>query len=104
MLNLLPMLRCLQALSLSDMNVTELPDSISKVYHLHYLDLSHTSIRQLADSICKLFNLQTLKLSWCEYLTILPREMYKLVNLRHPIFEETPKKNMLVGLCRLISL
>jgi Leucine-rich repeat (LRR) protein len=82
--DLLPTLRCLRVLSLSNYeNITELPDSIGKFKYLRYLDLSFTDVKILPDSICKLCNLQTLILLNCEELASLPRDMRKLVSLRH---------------------
>ncbi|XP_042959574.1 putative disease resistance RPP13-like protein 1 [Carya illinoinensis] len=43
----------------------------------------------LPDSICMLCNLQTLKLSECTMLGKWPRDMWKLINLRHLEFEKT---------------
>ncbi|KAG2668831.1 hypothetical protein I3760_14G008400 [Carya illinoinensis] len=61
----------------------------SKMKHLRYLDFSFTDIDRLPDSICMLCNLQTLKLSLCRKLDNWPREMWKLINLRHLEFEGT---------------
>ncbi|KAG7950904.1 hypothetical protein I3843_13G140500 [Carya illinoinensis] len=82
---LLPMLRCLRK-------------------HLRHLDVSWTPIRKLPDSICKLCNLQTLRISECDNLTVLPRDIHKLINLRHLDFSETPIKEMPVHLGRLCCL
>jgi Leucine-rich repeat (LRR) protein len=104
-LDLLPKLRCLRVLSLSDYrNMTELPKSIGKFKHLRYLDLSYTAIKRLPDSICKLCNLQALYLSGCKYLVELPRDMWKLINLRHLDIVETSIKEMPVQLGRLKCL
>jgi hypothetical protein len=82
--DLLPTLRCLRVLSLSEYEkFTELPDSIGKLKYLRYLDLSFTDVHRLPDSICQLCNLQTLILSMCGHLVALPKEMYKLINLQH---------------------
>ncbi|KAG6671094.1 hypothetical protein I3843_Q016100 [Carya illinoinensis] len=62
----------------------------SKMKHLRYLDFSFTDIDGLPDSICMLCNLQTLKLSECSKLDKWPRDMWKLINLRHLEFEESP--------------
>ncbi|XP_010269701.1 PREDICTED: putative disease resistance protein RGA3 [Nelumbo nucifera] len=76
-------LRCLRVLCLSYYYITELPDSISNLIHLRLLDLSQTPIRCLPESICSLHNLQTLLLVGCQELTMLPRNIGCLINLRH---------------------
>lgn len=103
--DLLPMLRCLRVLSLSHYsNMTDLPDSISKIKHLRYLNLSFTAVKRLPDSICKLCNLQTLKLLGCRYLAVLPKDMWRLINLRHLDISETSLKEMPIQLGRLKCL
>jgi hypothetical protein len=104
-LDLLPKLRCLRVLSLSQYrNMTELPKSIGKIKHLRYLDLSSTAIIRLPDSICKLCNLQSLNLSGCKYLVVLPRDMWKLINLRHLRIDRTGIMEMPMQLGRLKCL
>ncbi|XP_027341683.1 putative disease resistance RPP13-like protein 1 [Abrus precatorius] len=82
--DLLPKLKCLRVLSLSNYkNITELPDSIGMLVLLRYLDLSSTSIKRLPDATFNLYNLQTLKLSYCRYLVELSDSLGMLVLLRH---------------------
>jgi hypothetical protein len=81
--------RCLRVLILSHGEISELSDSIGKFKQLRYLSLSCTWIRRLPDSICKLCNLQISDGSHCRYLAALPRDMYKLTNLRHLDIAET---------------
>ncbi|CAL9004609.1 unnamed protein product [Prunus brigantina] len=94
--DLVPSLKCLRVLSLSQyQNVTELPDTIENLIHLHsgtdpgfqngvsmLVDLSHTTIRRLPGVLCNLYNLQTLLLSDCSFLVELPADMRKLINLQ----------------------
>jgi hypothetical protein len=58
----------------------------------------------LPDSICMLCNLQTLKLLGCKDLVVLPRDMNKLINLRHLDIAGTGIKEMPMQLGRLIFL
>jgi hypothetical protein len=103
--DLLPTLRCLRVLSLSNYkNITELPDSIGKFKYLRYLDLSFTNVEILPHSICKLCNLQTLILLNCGELASLPRDMQKLVSLRHLDITGTGIKRMPIQLKGLKSL
>ncbi|XP_062174582.1 putative disease resistance RPP13-like protein 1 [Alnus glutinosa] len=99
--DLLPTLRCLRVLSLSNyQNITELPDSIDEFKYLRYLDLSFTSVKRLPNFICKLCNLQTLILLNCIVLSSLPRDVWKLINLRHLDITETGIKEMPIQLGR----
>ncbi|KAF5469816.1 hypothetical protein F2P56_010375 [Juglans regia] len=84
---------CLRVLSLGSMGfrIIKLPDSIGNMKYLRYLDVSFAIFNRLPDSICNLCNLQTLKLSWCSELDRLPRDMWKLINLRHLEIDPTPK-------------
>jgi len=103
--DLLPTLRCVRVLSLSNSyNITELPDSIGKFKYLRYLDLSFTNVKILPDSICKLCNLQTLRLLYCRELASLPRDMWKLISLRHLDITGTHIKDMPIQLGRLKCL
>ncbi|RXH94091.1 hypothetical protein DVH24_016158 [Malus domestica] len=51
--------------------------------HLRYLDLRHNLIKILPDWIVELSNLETLDLSGCENLVEMPRDIKKMINLRH---------------------
>ncbi|XXG50777.1 hypothetical protein AAC387_Pa02g4710 [Persea americana] len=76
--------RCLRVLALRRASCTEeILVSIGKLKHLRYLALSATYIRKIPESFCTLMNLQTLKISDCYGLRELPKDMRKMVSLRH---------------------
>ncbi|XP_068337164.1 putative disease resistance RPP13-like protein 1 [Pyrus communis] len=81
--DLLPELRILRVLSLNGYEITELPNSIGKLWNLRYLDLSYTWIKSLPPSTTTLCNLQTLLLECCSKLKALPANMSNLISLRH---------------------
>ncbi|TQE10985.1 hypothetical protein C1H46_003400 [Malus baccata] len=78
--------KSLRMLSLKGLGITKLPNCLKKVKHLRYLDLSWNLIKRLPDWIVGLSNLETLDLSWCESLVELPRDIKKMINLRHLLF------------------
>ncbi|KAH0715711.1 hypothetical protein KY284_008616 [Solanum tuberosum] len=103
--NILPRLRSLRVLSLSQYYFKELPnDLFIKLKLLRFLDLSCTGIKKLPDSICALYNLETLLLSSCYYLVELPLQMEKLINLHHLDISNTCRLNMPLHLSKLKSL
>ncbi|KAM3202116.1 hypothetical protein P3L10_029740 [Capsicum annuum] len=106
--NILPSLRSLRALSLSNYWIKELPDALFiKLKLLRFLDLPQMEIRKLPASICALYNLETLLLSSCYILEELPPQMEKLINLHHLDISNTSRllKNLQVlHLSKLKSL
>ncbi|XP_021844211.2 putative disease resistance protein RGA1 [Spinacia oleracea] len=73
----------LRALSLKNLQIKSLPDSIGELIHLRYLDLSHNkALEILPRPITKLHNLQTFSLFGCYSLKELPKDLSKLVKLR----------------------
>nr|DAD29579.1 TPA_asm: hypothetical protein HUJ06_031047 [Nelumbo nucifera] len=77
----------LRVLDLHGTSIKKLPISISKLKHLRYLDLSDTLITKLPTSFTSLLNLQTLKLLHVRYLVELPRDLRKMISLRHLEFD-----------------
>uniref|UniRef100_A0A2N9H1Y4 NB-ARC domain-containing protein n=1 Tax=Fagus sylvatica TaxID=28930 RepID=A0A2N9H1Y4_FAGSY len=75
--------RCLRVLDLHDLEIVTVPNSINKLTYLKYLDLSYNDIEVLPNSFVRLLNLQTLKLSRCMKLKELPRDIQKLICLKH---------------------
>ncbi|KAK4593585.1 hypothetical protein RGQ29_017628 [Quercus rubra] len=92
----------IRLLDLVNMCIRTIPSSIGKLKYLRYLDLSHNDFRMLPNSITRLHNLQTLKLSYLRYMTKLPRDFTKLVNLR--FLEITTLTRIPRGLEQMTSL
>ncbi|XP_077230162.1 uncharacterized protein LOC143863368 [Tasmannia lanceolata] len=98
--------RCLRVLDLSWSNIKNLPKSIGKLKHLRYLDLSGTDIETFPKNISYLYNLQTLKLLKCKFLRDLPKDMRKMISLRHLEIEKSEQllTKMPVEIGRLCDL
>ncbi|KAL9400540.1 hypothetical protein Peur_009501 [Populus x canadensis] len=75
--------RLLRVLVLSHLGMKEVPPLIEKLKQLKYLDLSNNEMEALSNSVTNLVNLQVLKLNGCRKLKELPRDIGKLINLRH---------------------
>uniref|UniRef100_A0A251RL94 Putative NB-ARC n=1 Tax=Helianthus annuus TaxID=4232 RepID=A0A251RL94_HELAN len=103
--DLLPELPFLRVLSLSNFEISEVPESIGTLRHLRYLNLSRTSITHLPEKVCNLFNLRILILFGCDRLTKLPNNFLKLKNLRHLDVRDTKLLfKMLLEIGKLKSL
>nr|XP_023926763.1 putative disease resistance protein RGA4 [Quercus suber] len=94
----------LRALDLHGLKIEIMTNSIGKLIHLKYLDLSFNPIKTLPDSNTALLNLQTLKLQECCNLEQLPRDITKLVSLRHLDDRGCFKLRLPQGLRKLIGL
>ncbi|KAJ0717441.1 putative virus X resistance protein-like, coiled-coil [Helianthus annuus] len=90
LVDLLPQLPLLRVLSLSGIEISEVPDYIGSLKHLRYLNLSRIYIKELPENIGNLSNLQTLILFGCRSLTKLPRSFSKLKKLQHFDIRYTP--------------
>ncbi|PWA58974.1 NB-ARC domains-containing protein [Artemisia annua] len=101
----LPQLPLIRVLSLSRLDIDEVPECVGNMKHLRYLNLSQTSIRYLPESVCNLYNLQTLIVSGCDRLTKLPDNFLKLKNLWHFDIRDTLLWNMIpLGISDMKSL
>ncbi|KAI3503988.1 hypothetical protein L1887_32528 [Cichorium endivia] len=105
LVDLLHELPLLRVLSLSHLDIREVPEFIGSLKHLRYLNLSRTWITHLPDSICNLCNLQTLIVFGCYSLNKLPASFSMLKNLRHFDIGDTQLlKKMPLGIGELKSL
>ncbi|KAL9997254.1 putative P-loop containing nucleoside triphosphate hydrolase, leucine-rich repeat domain superfamily [Helianthus debilis subsp. tardiflorus] len=95
LVDLLPELPMLRVLRLSNLCISEVPETIGSLKHLRYLNLSQNPITHLPESIGNLYNLQTLLLCECSDLIKLPNNFLKLKNLRHLDISFTPLLNKL---------
>ncbi|KAL3750359.1 hypothetical protein ACJRO7_011370 [Eucalyptus globulus] len=103
--DLLSALKYLRVLSLSNYEITEVPESIGKLRHLRHLNLSYTRIKTLPKSIVALYNLEALMLQGCYDLLELPKGIGKLKNLRFLDIIDTPLlKAMPLNVGNLVSL
>ncbi|KAJ0716751.1 putative P-loop containing nucleoside triphosphate hydrolase, leucine-rich repeat domain superfamily [Helianthus annuus] len=93
LVDLLPELPMLRVLSLGNLCISEVPETIGSLKHLRYLNLSQNPITHLPESVGNLYNLQTLLLSGCSDLIQLPNNLSKLKNLRHLDLLFTPLLN-----------
>ncbi|KAI3854150.1 hypothetical protein MKX03_022163 [Papaver bracteatum] len=92
----------LRVLDLSKADIPELPPSIKILKNLRYLDVSNPRICVLPNSICSLNNLQTLKVG--PSLSQLPKDMRKLINLRHLLMDNRVWGEILIEMGRLRCL
>ncbi|KAJ0641511.1 putative P-loop containing nucleoside triphosphate hydrolase, leucine-rich repeat domain superfamily [Helianthus annuus] len=90
LVDLLPELPMLRVLCLSGFCISEVPESIGALRHLRYLSLSQTEITHLPENVCNLYNLETLILFGCRSLAKLPNNFLKLKKLRHLDIRDTP--------------
>ncbi|KAM0065236.1 putative P-loop containing nucleoside triphosphate hydrolase, leucine-rich repeat domain superfamily [Helianthus debilis subsp. tardiflorus] len=93
LVQLLPGLKFLRVLSLTNYSITEVPQSIDSLKHLRYLNFSRTIIEGLPEQVGNLYNLQSLLVRDCEMLSSLPVSFAKLRNLRHFDISGTPLLN-----------
>ncbi|PWA74511.1 NB-ARC domains-containing protein [Artemisia annua] len=101
----LPQLQLLRVLSLSKLDIDEVPKCVGNMKQLRYLNLSRTRITHLPESVCNLYNLQTLIVCGCDTLTTLPDNFLKLKSLRHFDIRDTLLWNMMpLGISEMKSL
>ncbi|KAK9725949.1 hypothetical protein RND81_05G179800 [Saponaria officinalis] len=85
----------LRVLSLTQTDISKLPNSIKHLKQLRYLDISHTLIKTLPDTLCKLHALQFLKLVKRKgSLEYLPQDFRDLTNMIYLDWGISDIKNM----------
>ncbi|KMT19098.1 hypothetical protein BVRB_1g014960 isoform B [Beta vulgaris subsp. vulgaris] len=94
----------LRVLSLKDMRIERVPESIWRLRHLRYLDLCYSGIKCLPQAITRLENLQTLNLYACLLLEELPRDFTKLPNLSHLTIAKSGLTALPSGFGKMTSL
>ncbi|PWA97416.1 NB-ARC domains-containing protein [Artemisia annua] len=105
LVDILPQFPLLRVLSLSRLDIDEVPECVGNMKHLRYLNLTRTSITHLPEHVCNLYNLQTLIVCGCDKLTKLPDNFLKLKNLRHFDIRDTLLWNMMpLGISEMKSL
>ncbi|KAI3697378.1 hypothetical protein L6452_30356 [Arctium lappa] len=105
LVELLPQLRFIRVLSLTDYSIKEVPQSIGCFKHMRYLNFSRTDITYLPNEVSDLYNLQSLLVCGCNELESLPDSFVKLKNLRHLDISDTRLLNKIpLGIGRLMSL
>ncbi|KAL5730315.1 hypothetical protein ACHQM5_003151 [Ranunculus cassubicifolius] len=97
-------LNCLRSLNLLLIGGS-IPSSIGTLKHLRRLVLQSDDIQSVPKSIMNLLNLQTFHLSFCPKLRTLPKDMGKMIKLRHIYLAEgAPMSHMPSGFKYLTSL
>ncbi|KAL5730358.1 hypothetical protein ACHQM5_003188 [Ranunculus cassubicifolius] len=82
-----------------------IPSSVGTLKHLRLLILHSADIQTVPKSVTNLLNLQTFDLSFCPNVTALPKDMGKMINLRHvSLAEGAPMSHMPLGFKYLTSL
>jgi len=87
--------RSLKKLSLTNSNISELPDSIGEFTSLKYLGLSENSLTSLSDTFANLKNLTKISLKNNQFSdfpgVLLKLPKLELINLAYNEFKENPK-------------
>ncbi|GLT82935.1 hypothetical protein SLE2022_012550 [Rubroshorea leprosula] len=78
----------MRVLSFCGANIDKLPAVLRKLKHLRYLDVSETQIKELPEFITKLYQLQTLRFMYCYRMKRPLEGIGNLVNLRHIYFND----------------
>ncbi|KAL5730318.1 hypothetical protein ACHQM5_003154 [Ranunculus cassubicifolius] len=97
-------LNCLRSLNLL-LTSGSIPSSIGTLKHLRRFVLQSDDIHSVPKSITNLLNLQTFHLSFCPKLRTLPKDIGKMIKLRHIYLAEgAPMSHMPSGFKYLTSL
>ncbi|GLT30387.1 hypothetical protein SLA2020_051890 [Shorea laevis] len=78
----------MRVLSFCGATIDKLPAVLRKLKHLRYLDVSETNIKELSEFITRLYQLQTLRFMHCYYIERPLEGIENLVNLRHIYFNQ----------------
>jgi Leucine-rich repeat (LRR) protein len=90
-------------LNLNNKNITEIPESISKLSNLKYLYLRSNQLTAIQESISKLVSLKYLDLRHNQ-LTTLPESIGKLVRLKHLYLHNNQLSTLPESIGNLIKL